>query len=58
MNEGFDFELMVTGGKPERVAARLDCHIEHHHELVSLALEVSFKVRLTSSVPSVFEHRI
>lgn len=44
-NECFDFDLIVTGGKPERVVTSLVCHIEHHHEPVTLAVEVSFKVR-------------
>lgn len=44
-NECFDFDLIVTGGKPERVVTSLACHIEHHHEPVTLAVEVSFKVR-------------
>lgn len=44
-NECFDFDLIVTGGKPERVATSLVCHIKHHHEPITLAVEVSFKVR-------------
>ncbi|CAM9240481.1 unnamed protein product, partial [Lampetra planeri] len=53
VNKCFDFELMVTGGKPERVVTRLVCHIEHHHGPVTLALEVSFKGAIvTVNVPS------
>ncbi|XP_070842315.1 deleted in lung and esophageal cancer protein 1 [Chaetodon trifascialis] len=53
-NECFDFDLIVTGGKPERVVTSLLCHIEHHHEPVTLAVEVSFKGPIvTLSVPSV-----
>nr|CBN81993.1 Deleted in lung and esophageal cancer protein 1 [Dicentrarchus labrax] len=43
-NECFDFDLIVTGGKPERVVTSLVCHIEHHHEPITLAMEVSFKI--------------
>lgn len=43
-NECFDFDLIVTGGRPERVMTSLVCHIEHHHKPISLAVEVSFKV--------------
>uniref|UniRef100_A0A4W6DBE1 DLEC1 cilia and flagella associated protein n=1 Tax=Lates calcarifer TaxID=8187 RepID=A0A4W6DBE1_LATCA len=53
-NECFDFDLIVTGGKPERVVTSLLCHIEHHHEPIALAVEVSFKGPIvTLSVPSV-----
>lgn len=45
-NECFDFDLIVTGGKPEKVVTSLVCHIEHHHEPITLAVEVSFKVRI------------
>nr|XP_046227112.1 deleted in lung and esophageal cancer protein 1 isoform X2 [Scatophagus argus] len=53
-NECFDFDLIVTGGKPERVVTSLVCHIEHHHEPVTLPVEVSFKGPIvTLNVPSV-----
>ncbi|XP_044032520.1 deleted in lung and esophageal cancer protein 1 isoform X2 [Siniperca chuatsi] len=53
-NECFDFDLILTGGKPERIVTSLVCHIEHHHEPVILAVEVSFKGPIvTLSVPSV-----
>ncbi|KAF3836572.1 hypothetical protein F7725_029130 [Dissostichus mawsoni] len=53
-NECFDFDLILNGGKPERVVTSLVCHIEHRHEPVTLAVEVSFKGPLvTLSVPSV-----
>ncbi|KAF7669259.1 hypothetical protein LDENG_00203330 [Lucifuga dentata] len=53
-NECFDLDLIVTGGKPERVVTSLTCHIEHHHKPVTLAVEVSFKGPIvTLSVPSV-----
>lgn len=45
-NECFDFDLIMTGGKPERVVTSLLCHIENHYEPVTLALEVSFKVKI------------
>ncbi|XP_039983101.1 deleted in lung and esophageal cancer protein 1 [Xiphias gladius] len=52
-NECFDFDLIVTGGKPEKVVTSLVCHIEHHHEPITLAVEVSFKGPIvTVSVPS------
>ncbi|XP_071341210.1 deleted in lung and esophageal cancer protein 1 [Trachinotus anak] len=53
-NECFDFDLIVTGGKPERVVTSLVCHIEHRHEPITLAVEVSFKGPIvTFSMPSV-----
>ncbi|KAG7224920.1 hypothetical protein INR49_014836 [Caranx melampygus] len=53
-NESFDFELIVTGGKPGKVVTSLLCHIEHCHEPVTLAVEASFKGPIvTSSVPIV-----
>nr|XP_019942854.1 PREDICTED: deleted in lung and esophageal cancer protein 1 [Paralichthys olivaceus] len=53
-NECFDFNLIVTGGKPERVVTSLVCHIEHRHEPITLAVEVSFKgPTVTVGVPSV-----
>ncbi|XP_075994138.1 deleted in lung and esophageal cancer protein 1 [Genypterus blacodes] len=42
-NECLDFDLVVTGGKPERVATTLTCRIENHHKPISLAVEVSFR---------------
>lgn len=53
-NECFDFDLIVTGGKPEKVATSLVCHIEHRHEPVTLAVEVSFKVQKVHSVNLTF----
>lgn len=44
-NECFDFDLILSGGKPDRVVTSLVCHIEHCHEPVTLAVEVSFKVK-------------
>ncbi|KAA8580728.1 hypothetical protein FQN60_013686, partial [Etheostoma spectabile] len=53
-NECFDFDLILSGGKPDRVVTSLVCHIEHHQEPVTLAVEVSFKGPIvTLSVPSV-----
>ncbi|XP_068604350.1 deleted in lung and esophageal cancer protein 1 [Brachionichthys hirsutus] len=53
-NECFDFDLLVTGVKPERLVTTLDCSIEHAHQPVTLALEVSFKGPVvTLSEPSV-----
>ncbi|XP_069559633.1 deleted in lung and esophageal cancer protein 1 [Brachyistius frenatus] len=53
-NECFDFNLIVTGGKPEKVVTSLVCNIQHRHEPVVLAVEVSFKgPMVTVSVPSV-----
>lgn len=54
-NECFDFDLFVTGGKPERVVTNLVCHVEHHHEPVTLAVEVSFKVRKKGVAVTFFE---
>ncbi|XP_053268411.1 deleted in lung and esophageal cancer protein 1 isoform X2 [Pleuronectes platessa] len=53
-NECFDLDLIVTGGKPERVVTSLVCHIEHRHEPITLPVEVSFKgPTVTVGVPSV-----
>ncbi|XP_029935813.1 deleted in lung and esophageal cancer protein 1 [Myripristis murdjan] len=53
VNECFDFDLVVTGGKPGRVVTSLSCHVEHHNKPVTLAVEVSFKgPKVTLSVPS------
>lgn len=47
VNECFDFDLTLTGGKPEKVEVMLVCNIQHHNEPVILAVQVSFKVRLS-----------
>ncbi|KAF0028061.1 hypothetical protein F2P81_019148 [Scophthalmus maximus] len=53
-NECFDFDLIVTGGKPEKVVTSLVCHIEHRHEPITMTVEVSFKgPTVTVSVPRV-----
>ncbi|XP_039900319.1 deleted in lung and esophageal cancer protein 1 isoform X2 [Simochromis diagramma] len=53
-NECFDFSLTVTGGKAENIVTSLVCHIQHHHEPVTLAVEVSFKgPTVTLNVPSI-----
>ncbi|XP_008295951.1 deleted in lung and esophageal cancer protein 1 [Stegastes partitus] len=53
-NECADFDLIVTGGKPEKAVTSLVCHIQHHQEPVTLPVEVSFKGPTVSlSVPSV-----
>nr|XP_040023595.1 deleted in lung and esophageal cancer protein 1 isoform X1 [Gasterosteus aculeatus aculeatus] len=53
-NECFDFDLILSGGKPEKVVTSVVCHIEHRHEPVTLPVEVCFKgPTLTLSVPSV-----
>ncbi|XP_037612878.1 deleted in lung and esophageal cancer protein 1 [Sebastes umbrosus] len=53
-NECLDFDLILIGGKTERVVTSLVCHIEHRHEPITLAVEVSFKGPIvTLSVPSV-----
>ncbi|XP_072234940.1 deleted in lung and esophageal cancer protein 1 [Leuresthes tenuis] len=53
-NECFDLDLIVTGGRPEKVVTGLVCNIQHRHEPVTLAVEVSFKgPAVTLSVPSV-----
>uniref|UniRef100_A0A3Q4HSV2 DLEC1 cilia and flagella associated protein n=1 Tax=Neolamprologus brichardi TaxID=32507 RepID=A0A3Q4HSV2_NEOBR len=53
-NECFDFSLTVTGGKAENIVTSLVCHIQHHREPVTLAVEVSFKgPTVTLNVPSI-----
>ncbi|XP_014331725.1 deleted in lung and esophageal cancer protein 1 isoform X2 [Xiphophorus maculatus] len=42
-NECFDFEVIVTGGKPDKLKTNLVCNIQHRHEPVKLPIEVSFK---------------
>lgn len=44
-SECFVFDLLLTGGKPEKVVTSLLCHIQHRSEPVVLAVEVTFKVR-------------
>lgn len=44
-NECFNFDLILTGGKPEKVETMLVCNVQHHNEPVILPVEVSFKVR-------------
>ncbi|RVE58808.1 hypothetical protein OJAV_G00197420 [Oryzias javanicus] len=53
-NECFDFDLILFGGKPEKLRTNLICNIEHHHQPVTLPVEVSFKgPTVTLVVPSV-----
>ncbi|XP_051538782.1 deleted in lung and esophageal cancer protein 1-like [Myxocyprinus asiaticus] len=53
MNECFDLELVLTGGKPGHFTSTLQCHIQHHHKPVGLAIEVTFKgPHCTVNVPS------
>ncbi|XP_052362069.1 deleted in lung and esophageal cancer protein 1-like [Oncorhynchus keta] len=47
MNECFDLELVLTGGRPGEVISRLLCHVQHHHQPVALVIQVTFKVRET-----------
>uniref|UniRef100_A0A3B3UR75 DLEC1 cilia and flagella associated protein n=1 Tax=Poecilia latipinna TaxID=48699 RepID=A0A3B3UR75_9TELE len=42
-NECFDFDVVVTGGKPDKLETNLVCNIQHRHEPVKLPIEVSFK---------------
>uniref|UniRef100_A0A3B5LVK0 DLEC1 cilia and flagella associated protein n=1 Tax=Xiphophorus couchianus TaxID=32473 RepID=A0A3B5LVK0_9TELE len=42
-NECFDFEVIVTGGKPDKLKTNLVCNIQHRHEPVKLPIEISFK---------------
>ncbi|KAM6977672.1 deleted in lung and esophageal cancer protein 1 [Aplochiton taeniatus] len=54
VNECFDLELFLTGGKPGKVVTSLLCHIQHHHQPVSLSIEATFKGPcLSLNVPSV-----
>ncbi|XP_019745531.1 deleted in lung and esophageal cancer protein 1 isoform X2 [Hippocampus comes] len=53
-NECFVFDLLLTGGKPEKVATSLLCRIQHRSQPVVLAVEVTFKGPSVSiSEPSV-----
>ncbi|KAK7881823.1 hypothetical protein WMY93_030232 [Mugilogobius chulae] len=53
-NECFDFDLIVTGEKTEKIVTSLICHIKHHYEPIALPVEVSFKgPTVTISVPSI-----
>nr|XP_057916295.1 deleted in lung and esophageal cancer protein 1 isoform X2 [Doryrhamphus excisus] len=52
--ECFAFNLIVTGGKAEKVVSSLLCHIQHRKEPVALAVEVTFKgPSVTINTPSV-----
>ncbi|XP_061602995.1 deleted in lung and esophageal cancer protein 1-like [Cololabis saira] len=42
-NSIFEFKLVVTGGKPEKIVTSLICNIQHHHKPITLPVEVSFK---------------
>ncbi|KAM4719080.1 deleted in lung and esophageal cancer protein 1 [Anableps anableps] len=54
VNDCFDFDLVVTGGKPEKLVTSLVCNIQHHHEPVKLPVELSFKgPTVTLSAPFV-----
>ncbi|KAA0704760.1 Deleted in lung and esophageal cancer protein 1 [Triplophysa tibetana] len=53
MNECFDMELVLAGGKPGHFTTTLQCHIQHHPKPVGLAIEVTFKGPCcTVNVPS------
>ncbi|CAL8312804.1 unnamed protein product [Merluccius merluccius] len=53
VNACVELDLVVTGGRPERVVTSLPCHIENHHRPFALHVEVSFKgPRVTLSDPS------
>ncbi|XP_055506112.1 deleted in lung and esophageal cancer protein 1 [Leucoraja erinacea] len=41
-NDYCELELLLTGGKPEKMAQRLQCHIQHHVEPVILHVEATF----------------
>lgn len=47
-NECFDFDVIVTGGKPDELKTNLVCNIERRDEPVKLPIEVSFKVRFSN----------
>ncbi|XP_053715833.1 deleted in lung and esophageal cancer protein 1 isoform X1 [Synchiropus splendidus] len=53
-NECFDFLLLVTGGKPEKVATSLVCNVEHHPDPIKMYIEVAFKgPTVTTNTPTV-----
>uniref|UniRef100_UPI00398F6025 deleted in lung and esophageal cancer protein 1 isoform X2 n=1 Tax=Pristiophorus japonicus TaxID=55135 RepID=UPI00398F6025 len=41
-NDCYDLELLLTGGKPEKMNYRLRCHIRHQEEPVVLYVEATF----------------
>ncbi|XP_067824418.1 deleted in lung and esophageal cancer protein 1 isoform X2 [Heptranchias perlo] len=41
-NDYCDLELLLTGGKPEKISYRLQCHIRHQEEPVFLYVEATF----------------
>ncbi|KAJ3611637.1 hypothetical protein NHX12_021652 [Muraenolepis orangiensis] len=52
VNACAQLDLVVTGGRPEKVVTSLLCHIEKHHQPLGLPVEVSFKgPELTLSDP-------
>lgn len=44
MNACAELDLVVTGGRAERVVTSLSCHIENHQRPLALPVEVCFKV--------------
>ncbi|XP_045066363.1 deleted in lung and esophageal cancer protein 1 isoform X2 [Coregonus clupeaformis] len=53
VNECFDLELVLTGGRPGAVMSSLLCHVQHHPQPVALAIQVTFKgPQVSVSVPS------
>ncbi|KAJ8010956.1 hypothetical protein DPEC_G00080540 [Dallia pectoralis] len=43
VNECFDLEIVLTGGRPGVFESHLLCHIQHHHSPVALPVQVTFK---------------
>ncbi|XP_041040695.1 deleted in lung and esophageal cancer protein 1 isoform X2 [Carcharodon carcharias] len=41
-NDYCDLELLLTGGKPEKMSHRLQCHIRYQEEPVALYMEATF----------------
>ncbi|XP_017573141.2 deleted in lung and esophageal cancer protein 1 isoform X1 [Pygocentrus nattereri] len=53
MNECFDMDLILTGGRPGHFTTTLQCLVKHHNSPVGLPIEATFKgPQLTLSMPS------
>ncbi|XP_034024820.1 deleted in lung and esophageal cancer protein 1 [Thalassophryne amazonica] len=53
-NKCLEFDLVVTAEKAQAVVTSLVCHIEHHHEPVTLSVEVCFTgLKVMLSVPNI-----
>ncbi|XP_030622999.1 deleted in lung and esophageal cancer protein 1 [Chanos chanos] len=43
VNECFDMELVVTGGRPGQFTSTLQCHVQHNPTAIGLPIDINFK---------------